>query len=70
MRCGTLQLPPYRMFAVVCILLRMVAVVGHYSGFSMFYASNKSAPAEAPPQQNLCHGLVSSAMVFNYGQRH
>ncbi|WP_210398870.1 hypothetical protein, partial [Rothia sp. HMSC066G07] len=65
----TLQLPPYRMFAVVCILLRMVTVVGHYSGFSMFYASNISAPAEAPPQQNLCHGLASSAMVFNYDQR-
>jgi len=35
----------------------MVAVVGHYSGFSMFYASNISAPAEAPPQQNFCHGF-------------
>ena len=34
------------MFAVVCILLRVVAVIGHYSGFSMFYASNISAPAE------------------------
>ncbi len=22
-----------------------------------------------PPPQNLCHGLASSAMVFNYDQR-
>jgi hypothetical protein len=58
------------MFAVVCILLRVVAVVGHYSGFSMLYVSNIFAPAEAPPQQNLCHGLASSDMVFNYDQRH
>jgi hypothetical protein len=58
------------MFAVVCILLRVVAVVGHYSGFSMLYASNISAPAEVPLLQNLCHGLTSSAMVFNYDERH
>lgn len=24
----------------------------------------------AVPLQNLCHGLASSAMVFNYDQRH
>jgi hypothetical protein len=58
------------MFAVVCILLRMMTVVGHYSGFSMLYASNIFAPAEAPLLQNLCHGLASSAMVFNYDERH
>jgi len=58
------------MFAVVCILLRVVAVIGHYSGFSMFYASNISAPAEVQRMQNLCHGLASSTMAFNYDQRH
>jgi len=58
------------MFAVVCILLRVVAVIGHYSGYSMFYASNIFVPAEAPLLQNLCHGLASSAMAFNYDQRH
>jgi len=58
------------MFAVVCILLRVMAVIGHYSGFSMFYASNISAPAEVQRMQNLCHVLASSAMVFNYDQRH
>ena len=41
MRYGTLQTPPYRMFAVVCILLNTKAAKLHYSNTSMFYASNK-----------------------------
>jgi len=36
----------------------------------MLYASNIFVPAEAPPLQILCHGLASSAMAFNYDQRH
>ncbi len=70
MRYGTLQLPPYRMFAVVCILLGAIATKHHYSDLSLLYASNISTPVEALPLQNLGHGLVSSAMAFNYDQRH
>ena len=62
MRCGTLQLPPYRMFVVVCILLGTTATKHHYSDTSLLYASNISAPAEVPPPQNLCHGLAFSVM--------
>ena len=36
----------------------------------MLYASNKSTLTEALPLQNLCHGLVSSTMAFNYDQKH
>ena len=70
MRYGALQLPPYRMFAVICTLLGVIATKHHHTNTSMLYASNISAPAEVLPQQNLCHGLASSTMVFNYDQRH
>jgi len=70
MRYGTLQLPPYRIFVSICVALSAIVSERHYSDTSMLYASNKSTLAEAPPLQNLCHGLASSAMVFNYDQRH
>ena len=41
MRYGTLQLPPYRMFAAVCILLGATATKHHHTNTSMLYVSNK-----------------------------
>ncbi|WP_298593916.1 hypothetical protein, partial [uncultured Rothia sp.] len=59
---GTLQLPPYRMFAVVCILLGAIATKHHYSDISLLYASNISAPVEAPYLRKFGHELRTSTM--------
>ena len=42
MRYRTLRCPPYRMFAIVCILLKALMVAGHYLGFLIVYVSSKS----------------------------
>lgn len=69
MRYRTLRFPPYRMFAIVCILLVIVVMNHYYSDISLLYASNIFMHAEAPRLQNLCHRLASSTMAFNYDQR-